>query len=132
MFNLFQKQRNSVAGRTAALNGCPIRLPIVGKKKKGNRLLVTVEMCRPTWQQFLGADKVCEKTYGLDEYGEEVYSYCCGGTDVKKMAEKFSAKHHISLPEAEISVATFLRILMEKGLIGIEIEKEVLKEVKRK
>ena len=127
MFNFFSQPAAPVIGRTAALKGCPIRMPVVKKEKKDNKLMITVEMNRPGWQQILGADKVCEKTFALDEYGQEVYSYCNGVMNVKKMAEKFSAKHRISLPEAEVSVASFLRTLMQKGLIGIEFEKETVK-----
>lgn len=123
MFSLFSKPTPAAIGRNIALEGCPVQMPIVKKERENNKLMITVELNRPGWQQMLGAEKMCEKTFALDEYGEEVYSYCSGNMEVKKMAEQFSKKHRISLPEAEISVATFLRTMMEKGLIGIEIKK---------
>jgi hypothetical protein len=110
--------------RDTAMNGLPLKLPAKRVEEKNGRLYVTIEFRRPRWQQLLGADEVCERTFGLDAYGREVFDACDGGTSVMQIVKRFARNHKISVAEAEVSVSTFLKTLMSRGMVGIELEKK--------
>jgi hypothetical protein len=114
---------NVLAQRNAALDGVPHRLPSVRREEKNGKLYVTVTFDRPRWQRLLGADRECERTFGLDAYGRQVYESCDGRRTVREVIRQFSQRTRISEPESEIAVTKFLRTLMAKGLVAIELEK---------
>jgi len=107
--------------RQTALNARPFCLPVNRQEIKGGKLYLTVDLPRPRWQQWLGADPVCSRTFGLDGYGQEVYRSCDGEKSVSKIIEQFAADHRISIAEAETAVTEFLKTLLNKGLIAIGI-----------
>ena len=109
--------------RNAALNGRPHRLPAVRQEEKDGKLYVTALCERPKWQRFLGAGQTCERTFGLDAYGQRVYRSCDGKRTVRQIVERFASQAHVSVPEAEMAVAQFLRTLLSKGLVVMEMEK---------
>jgi hypothetical protein len=111
------------AQRRAALGGVPHRLPALRQEEKGEKLYVTVEMERPRWQRVLGADRQCERTFGLDAYGRRVYESCDGRRSVQRIVERFAGQVGVSVPEAELAVTRFMRTLMAKGLVAMEMEK---------
>jgi hypothetical protein len=118
----------SVAGidRRAALGAMPVKVPPQRTEEKNGKLYVTVRFQRPGWQRFLGADRTCERSFGLDAYGQEVYGYCNGETPVKEIIGRFAKRHHLSRAEAETAVTTFLKTLMGKGLVGMAVEEAAL------
>lgn len=109
--------------RETALNGFPRKMPAREVAEKDGKLHVTIEFVRPRWQQILGAARRCERTFALDPYGREVYEACDGRTNVNQVVKRFARNHRISFAEAEVSVATFLKTLMTRGMIGIELTK---------
>ena len=117
-----------ILDRSEALDAVPVQAPVVRTERKGEKMYVTIRFERPGWQRLLGADNHCERTYGLDPYGYEVYSLCDGMRSVRDGIESFAKEHHVSLPEAELAVTTFLQTLMKKGLIGMAVDKEALKK----
>lgn len=117
--------------REAAMSACPVRRPALKIEEKNGKLYVTVEFERPRWQRVLGGERLCRRTFGLDAFGQEVYDGCDGSTPVSGIIKRFSERHHLSLAEAEISVSTFLKTLVSKGLAGIPVSKEALREMKK-
>jgi len=109
--------------REAALTAVPYPLPVVRKKEEGKKLYVTVMFERPKFQQFLGAEANCERTFGLDAYGRQVYETCDGKRSVKEIINKFAYKTKVRRPEAETADTKFFRVLMTKGLIAMQMEK---------
>lgn len=118
------KNKSLKITREEALNAVPIKIPAIAKEKKHNKLMITLEFERPKWQQILGSDKKCRKTFALDNLGREVYELCNGKNTVLKIIKIISKNYQISIAEAEISVTTFIKTLMSKGLIAIQIKKE--------
>ena len=110
--------------RDSAINARPVRLAAASTEEKDGKLHVTVEYNRPVWQRALGAVGKYKRTYALDDYGREVYEYCDGKSSTAKLARKFSARHSISRPEAELAVTSFLKTLMGKGLVAMAVEKQ--------
>lgn len=109
--------------RDAALGAVPQRLPIVRREEKSGKLYLTVRFERPRWQCLLGADAMCERTFGLDAYGRRVYEGCDGQSPVRLIVRRFAEQTRISAPEAEIAVTRFLRTLVTKGLVAMQMEK---------
>jgi len=107
--------------RKQALEAKPVAFPPVRKEMKGEKLYVTLEFVRPRWQRVLGADKLCERSFGLDAYGREVYAACDGKTPVKTIIRRFAKKNHIDPAEAERNLTMFMKTLIGKGLIGIPL-----------
>ena len=117
-------RRPDFDGRQAALGARPHVLSPVRTERRDGKLYVTVRFQRPSWQRILGADAQCERTFGLDAYGQDVYHWCDGQRTVRDVIRCFSGKTRISLSESEMSVTRFLRTLLSKGLIAMEMEKQ--------
>ncbi len=108
--------------RKDAMKAIPVKAPVVKTERKEDKVYVTVEVERPGWQQILGAARTCKRTFGLDTYGQEVYESCNGKNTVEKNVRRFAEHHHLSIAEAEVSVTTFLKTLMKKGLVGMAVK----------
>ncbi len=85
---------------------------------------VTVRIRRAGWTRWLGGDEQIERTFALDPLGREVYDACDGRTAVRQIVRRFAAAHKVSVAEAEASVTVFLKTLMSKGLIAVEVDQE--------
>ena len=110
--------------RHSAMAAIPVQIPPRRVENKNEKRYVTVTFDRRGWQRILGADRTCERTFGLDAYGQSVYDACDGKQDVDKIIRRFAKSHHISPPEAETAVTSFLQLLMKKGLIAMTIEEK--------
>jgi hypothetical protein len=112
--------RKKTISRATALSGRPRKLPIIHSEEvEDNGLKLTVEYTRPSWQQFLGAPAEVSRSYILDNFGREVYEACNGKRNVSAIVRDFSNKHNVSIAEAELSVSTFLKTLMSRGLVAM-------------
>jgi len=112
--------RKKTISRAAALSARPKRLPVINREELENDgLKLTVEYTRPRWQQFLGAPAEVNRSYVLDNFGREVYEACNGNRNVAAIVRDFSKKHNVSIAEAELSVSTFLKTLMSRGLVAM-------------
>ena len=60
----------------------------------------------------------------LDEIGAFVWEMCDGDTSVREMIARLSERHQIGRKEAEVSLMTFLKTLMRRGLVSAIVEKE--------
>jgi hypothetical protein len=112
--------------RRAALAGRPVRLPAESVTETGEGgAEVAVRLPRPRWQTWLGAEEMAVRRFELDELGREVYDGCDGRTEVSALVKRFARRHGMSLAEAEMAVTQFLRTLMERGLVGMEVDREI-------
>jgi len=109
-------------GRAAALAARPLRAEILGAEEKDGKLHLTVELGRPRWQRLLGAEPRCRRTFALDALGQEVYRLCDGRNSVGDIVRRFGAGHNLCPADAETSVTAFLKTLMSKGLVGMEMD----------
>jgi len=111
------------AARAAAMKAKPHRRPPISTEEKDDKLYVTVSFSRPRWQRLLGADEDCQRTFGLDDYGRRVYDSCDGKLTVQGIIKRFSKATQVSQPEAEMAVTKFLKTLLSKGLVVMEMDK---------
>ncbi len=117
------RKGSSPAARQTALGARPVRLPPVRTEEKDAKLYVTVRFQRPGWQRILGADVNCERTFGLDAYGRRVYDACNGERSVGTIIRNFAESTQVSLAEAEMAVTKFLKTLLTKGLVAMEMDR---------
>ncbi len=121
---LFGRKKKRSLPRSLSLSAKPIQAPTSHALPRENGgLNVTVGLERPRWQQILGGEETIERTFGLDAYGRSVYELCNGTRTVKKIIRDFARRQNLSQSEAEISVTTFLKTMMSKGLIVMELKK---------
>ncbi len=119
-----KKPRGKI-GRAAALAGKPERLPVVRTKElPDGGLNVTVRLTPRPWLRWLETPEPVERTFTLDRLGREVYDACDGKTDAKTIIRRFAESHKVSIAEAELSVATFLKTLMSKAVIAVAIDRK--------
>ena len=109
--------------RKAAMDAVPHKAPPLKREEKEGKLYVTIHFQRPVWQRFLGADDICDRTFGLDPYGRQVYESCDGKQSVRQIIARFAKRTHVSQTDAELAVTQFMRTLLTKGLIVMEMEK---------
>jgi hypothetical protein len=107
--------------RGVALKARAHQVPAVRREEKDGKLYVTVQFLRPWWQRALGAHDHCERTFGLDTYGRRVYECCNGKRTVDHIVRRFARETHISVPEAETAVTTFMKTLIAKGLVAMVV-----------
>ena len=100
----------------------PYHLTVLAKDEQGE-LHITMEYSRPAWQRWLGADRRCERTFVLDGMGRQMYELCTGKNKVRDLVRIFSEKHQVSPAEAEYSVTLYLKTLIQKGLVVMEVDR---------
>jgi hypothetical protein len=86
-------------------------------------LHVTLLFQRAPWLGWLGGGGETRRTFVLDALGKALYQDCDGRRRVEELIEDFAQKHHVSPAEAEYSVTTFLRTMVQKGLVAMAVEK---------
>jgi len=125
----FRRQRNDPGiGRAEAFGARPYRTAGVTVSACEGGLRLGVSWSRPRWQCWLGGGRRrVEKQYELDACGREVYEACDGVRSLRTIVHEFAERRQVSLAEAELSVTAFLRLLMQRGLIGMrtaEVKRE--------
>jgi len=102
-----------------------MRIPPVKTEMRDNGgALITVMLDSPRWVRFIGGKSKARRSYGLDRFGRQVYEACDGKTGVRRIVKRFAADNGLGLAEAELAVSGFLKTLMAKGLIVMEVVKE--------
>ena len=109
--------------RAASLAARPKQQPLAARAElPDGGVSLTIQFPRPSWQKRLGGSEQLERAFQLDYLGREVYEACDGASDVQTIISRFAAAHKISQAEAEISVTTFLRTLISRGLIVMVVD----------
>ncbi len=102
-------------GRPHVMSGIRI------EEEAGGTLKILIRFQRSKWQKWLGAPPDYQRQYQLDGLGREVFDACDGRTPVSRIVERFAAAHSLNVTEAEIAVTRYLKTLMMKRIIGMEI-----------
>ena len=117
--------RKTELDRDTAMSARPSQAPVIGTTQRPDGgMNVTVLVRRPTWLKLFGASEQCERTFGLDAFGREVFEACDGKRSVRGIVRRFAKVHPLGRAEAEMSVSAFLKTLVTKGLVRMEVRKE--------
>jgi hypothetical protein len=125
VFGWGQKHDASAPSRRESLDG----VAVVGAdvrlvRDAGRTLLVRTPPPRPPPRAFPASWfrlSLPEKRFALDDLGTEVFGLIDGRRSVRQIAEAFATRHGVNRREAQLSVAAFLRLLMQRGLVAVAV-----------
>jgi len=119
---LFRRKKSPI-NRRAALSGRPRQGKVVSvKDRPDGGAIVTALLRTSRWLRVLTGKDVREQSFGLDPYGLEVFEACDGKRSVQAIIRRFAKGHKVSRAEAELSVTTFLKRLLAKGVVVMEMD----------
>ncbi len=110
-----------------SLLGVPVRNEAAGVVNEGDEVRVKVALKRPWWllPPISWAVKPrSEKDMRLDALGAEVWRLCDGERTVEQVIDKFAASHRLTFHESRAAVTTYVRRLVERGVLVIVEEGE--------
>jgi hypothetical protein len=112
--------------RAEALNYRPAKNRQITEERIGdNEVIIAYPMTVKPWvsallQRFGGSSEpVRTKKLQLDELGTSVWDMVDGQRTVREIVAVFADTHRLERKEAEVSVTHFLRMLGQRGLIGM-------------
>ncbi len=119
---LFRRKKSPI-DRRAALSGRPRQGKVVSvKDRPDGGAIVKVLLRTSRWMRMLPGKDVREQSYGLDPYGLELFEACDGKRSVQALVSRFAKGHKMSRAEAELSVTAFLKALLAKGMVVMEMD----------
>ena len=112
--------------RSEALGFRPAKSRHITETRVGDHeVIIEYPMTVKPWvstllQRFGGrSEPVRTKKLQLDELGTAVWDMVDGQRSVRDIVAEFAATHRLERKEAEVSVTHFLRMLGQRGLIGM-------------
>lgn len=124
---VFKKKRKDVqVGRAAAFKFVPVKnIQITEERLEGGEVLIHYPVTMRPWiaalvKRFSGSQgELRTKPLQLDQLGTEVWELIDGKRSVRRIVEMFAENHQLQIREAEVAVSQFIRILGQRGLIGL-------------
>ena len=130
---LFRKKRENVhadrAGhpdRGAAFKFIPVKsVQITEERLESGEILIHYPVILRPWiagivKRFSGSQaELQNKPLQLDQLGTEVWGLIDGNRSVRRIIEIFAETHQLQIREAEVAVSQFIRLLGQRGLIGL-------------
>lgn len=83
-----------------------------------------VTVARPTstmQRKLLRMPDTVKKEFELDPFGRQILEWCDGKNSVGDILEKFIETHGMDPHESEKAVSTFLRTLIARGMVTMEL-----------
>ena len=111
--------------RDEAFNARPVATEVLGRRARENGGALIIIPMRPTGYQkwLLRISESAQRTIELDAVGVDVFDMCDGRTSVREIARKFAREHQVDQHEAEMAVASFVQMMMRKGLVSMMVDK---------
>ena len=118
-----------LADRKRSLEAVPVVNPRLGVQEGDNgRVTLVVPAERsdpPRWRRMLfPLPRPTETTVDLDPIGSYVWRLCDGARRVRDIILEVADRYQLARREAEISVVHYLKVLGERGFIGMEMERQ--------
>ncbi|MDP6152208.1 MAG: PqqD family protein [Phycisphaeraceae bacterium] len=109
--------------RDTAMNAKPVAVQVVGREDLGNGgQRLTVEYQSTGWRRWLlRAPENLKRQFELDPLGLQVFEMCDGQKNVRHIIDRFAKHNNVNRHEAQRAVTTFLRTLMQKGVVQMMI-----------
>ncbi|HEY4328552.1 MAG TPA: PqqD family protein [Phycisphaerae bacterium] len=135
MLGFLEKKRPS---REALLGAVPVRNPVVREsRREGDEagvmvLRLTAPLVPSRLRGLIGGKKMAEKSFDLDALGAFVWESLDGRRNVEELIEYFAAEKRVNVREAEVAVLAFLKMLAQRNLLALAIERRKLREKRGK
>ncbi len=120
-------ENKPILTRRQAFAAVPAPVPgIEALPSDDGRALLLVARRRPFRRRWLEriAPVARERRIELDEIGAQVWRRIDGRRDVRTLIHDFTAEFHVDRKEAEAAVVEFLKALMKRGLITLQVPPE--------
>jgi hypothetical protein len=125
--NLFRKkQKNVRVDRAEAFKFIPVKnIQINEERLDSGEILIHYPVTLRPWiaglvKRFSGSQtELRTKPLQLDQLGTEVWELIDGTRSVRRIIEIFAKAHRLQIREAEVAVSQFIRLLGQRGLIGL-------------
>lgn len=127
-----RRVRELALTRTQAMAARPIRNPSLSWHKNDEGVVVvTLPRRDDLWGKILSWLFMVPESrpVSLDQVGTAVWDMCDGEKSVHDIARALSEKHQITMREAEVSLAEFLRMLGRRGMVALALPSEVADEL---
>ena len=127
VMNLFRKKRKNVrVDRAEAFKFIPVKnIQITEERLDSGEILIHYPVTLRPWiagivKRFSGSNaELQSKPLQLDQLGTEVWGLIDGNRSVRRIIEIFAKTHQLQIREAEVAVSQFVRMLGQRGLIGL-------------
>ena len=124
---VFRKKRRNVHGdRAAAFKFIPVKnTQVTDEHLESGEVLIHYPVTIRPWiaalvKRFSGSQgEPRTKPLQLDQLGTEVWELIDGNRSVRRIIEIFAETHQLQIREAEVAVSQFIRLLGQRGLIGL-------------
>ena len=94
---------------------------VVEENRDDGRLVLILSLKPARWTRLLGQspDIPVLRRFELDDLGRYVWEQSATSPTVEQLIRQFAADHQVNMREAEVSVTSFIQMLMKRGLIGV-------------
>ena len=94
---------------------------VVQDARDDGRLVLILSLKPARWTRLLGQspDIPVLRRFELDDLGRYVWEQSATSPTVEQLIRQFAADHQVNMREAEVSVTSFIQMLMKRGLIGV-------------
>ena len=124
---LFRKKQKDVQfDRAEAFKFIPVKnIQITEKRLDSGEILIHYPVTLRPWiagivKRFSGSNaELQSKPLQLDQLGTEVWELIDDNRSVRRIIEIFAKTHQLQIREAEVAVSQFIRMLGQRGLIGL-------------
>jgi len=110
----------------AALNSKPLRLVETDMKPLGQEGgMLTVQLAqKKIGRWFFRLPAGAKKSYEFDTIGVFVWEQIDGKTSVEQIVKRLAKRYDLNLREAQVPTLKFLQMLIQRGLVGVPVEKQ--------
>jgi uncharacterized membrane protein len=122
-----------IPDKEGILKSRPLRNPTLKVSEKDGEIYITLKRKKVWWVSILSKIFFMpdEKTIVLDKIGSEIWNLCDGEKRVCDIISYMVKVHKLSYVEAETSLLEYLKQLVKRGIIGLEISKKYLNQHKK-
>lgn len=117
---------SSALSRDQALDARPLPVELESRQPTSTGARLTVRIPTPRWMRWiLRAGPTQQRVYELDPMGLAVLDLCDGRRNVRDIIDAFAADHpQLPAAQARKAVTVFLRTLLERQLVVMEVQGE--------
>lgn len=94
---------------------------VVEEARDDGRLVLILSLKPARWTRLLGQspDIPVLRRFELDDLGRYVWEKSAASPTAEQLVRHFATDHQVNMREAEVSVTSFIQMLMKRGLIGV-------------
>jgi hypothetical protein len=94
---------------------------VIEETRDNGRLVLILSLKPARWTRLIGQspDIPVLRRFELDDLGRYVWEKSATSPTVEQLIRRFAADQQVNVREAEVSITSFIRMLMKRGLVGV-------------